>query len=222
MDFSKFKFELYDILAVVLPGFLLTSGIWVLVRGWHSFAVSVGTLTGTGFTILLLASFPLGHLIQELGDSVIKKACGERHFKRARDAFWSSDEGDALRGVLEREVGFKLSVDGAFDICLTKIQGQFPRRDSFIATSDFCRSLLVVEFLLIPAFVRILWDARGNCAQTITYSTGILLAFFLFLYLAGRRMMRFRELSETTVFRIYLAGAKRPPENGSPAELDQE
>src|SRR5216683_37353 len=117
MDFSKFKFELYDILAVVLPGFLLTCGIWVLLRGWHSFSASVGTLTATGFTALLLASFPLGHLIQELGDAAIKKACGERHFKKARDAFWSSDEGETLCAMLESELGFKPSVDGAFDIC---------------------------------------------------------------------------------------------------------
>jgi hypothetical protein len=205
MDFSKFKFELYDILAVVLPGFLLLCNVWVLLRGWHMFAISLAALSGTGFTALLLASFPIGHLIQELGDTAIKKMCGERYFKAARDAFWKTSEGVKVSQLVEREVGVKPSVDTAFDFCLTKIKGQFPRRDAFLATSDFCRSLLVVGFLLIPAVARLLWDLHGTRLRTVSYSGAIVLVLAMFLYLAGRRMMRFRELSETPVFRIYLA-----------------
>src|SRR5258708_4329062 len=165
MDFSKFKFEVYDILAVVLPGFLLLCGVWVMLRGWHAFAVSLPALSGTGFTALLLAAFPVGHLIQELGDAAIKIALGERFFKRARDKFWSTDEGVKLSSMIEQEVGFKVSVDSAFDFCLTKIKGEFPRRDVFLATSDLCRSLLAVGVLLIPAIIRLLWDVHGTCIR---------------------------------------------------------
>jgi hypothetical protein len=226
MDFSKFKFELYDILAVVLPGFLFLCGIWVLLRGWHVFAVSLAALSGTGFTALLLASFPIGHLIQELGDATIKKVCGERYFKTARDKFWNTVEGSNVSVLIEHELGFRPSVDGAFDFCLTKIKGHFPRRDVFLATSDFCRSLLVVGFLLIPSVCRLLWGVHGTPAQLVMYSAGIVFALALFLYLAGRRMMRFRELSELPVFRTYLACANQPGDSGlslgTPADAVEE
>src|SRR6266851_582727 len=109
--------------------------------------------------------------------------------------------------MIERETGIVLTVDAAFDFCLTKIKGQFLRRDSFVATSDFCRSLLVVGILLIPAVVRVLMDVHGTCLRMATYGGGIVLALALFLYLAGRRMMRFRDLSDRPVFRVYLACA---------------
>jgi hypothetical protein len=206
MDFSKFKFELYDILALVLPGFLVLCGAWVLLRGWHVFVLSLATLSGTGFTALLLASFPLGHLIQELGDAAIKKFRGTRYFKEARDKFWVTEEGRNVCACIEKECGLTLPVDGAFDYCLTKIKGQFARRDVFVATSDFCRSLLVVGFLLIPALGRLVWDdLHGTLFHATTYSTVIVLVLVLYLYLAWRRMVRFRELSEVTVFRVYLA-----------------
>lgn len=214
MDLSKFKFELYDILALVLPGFLLLCSVWVLLRGWHLFAMSLAGLSGTGFTALLLASFPIGHLIQELGDAAIKKVLGERYFKKTRDSFWATAEGAKVSAFIERDLGFKTNVDGAFDFCLTKIKGQFPRRDVFLATSDFCRSLLVVGFLVIPAVLRLLWDAHGSREWIISYSTGIVVALALFLYLAGRRMARFRELSEIPVFRTYLACVKDPADSG--------
>jgi len=210
MDFSKFKFELYDILAVVLPGFLVLCGIWVLLRGWHLFAVSLAALSATSFTALLFASFPIGHLIQELGDAAIKTVYGERYFKTARDNFWETAEGNRVSALIERELGFKVSVDTAFDFCLTKIKGQFPRRDVFLATADFCRSLFVVGFLLLPAVCRLLWDVHGTRIRMAAYSAGICLALALYLYLAGRRMIRFRELSETPVFRTYLACVGMP------------
>lgn len=205
MDFSKFKFELYDILALVLPGFLILCGAWVLLRGWHVFAVSLTSLSGTGFTALLLASFPLGHLIQELGDAALKKFFGSRFFKQARDHFWDTNEGKNISAVIDADCGLKLPVDGAFDYCLTKIKGQFPRRDVFIATSDFCRSLLVVGILLIPTVARLIVDLHDSHRHVAVYSVLILLVLLLYLFLCWRRMLRFRELSETTVFRTYLA-----------------
>jgi hypothetical protein len=221
MDFSKFKFEVYDILAVVLPGFLLLCGVWVLLRGWHGFAVSLAALSGTGFTALLLASFPIGHLIQELGDAAIKKALGERFFKKGRDDFWKTEEGLKVGSLIEQELGFKVSVDSAFDFCLTKIKGRFPRRDVFLATSDFCRSLLVVGFLLIPTVIRLLWDLHGTPARLAIYSTGIGVALALYIYLAGRRMVRFRALSEVPVFGTYLACANVTAESVSvPADSE--
>jgi hypothetical protein len=205
MDFSKFKFELYDVLALILPGFLVLCGIWVLLRGWQPFAVSLAALGGTGLTALLLASFPIGHLIQELGDAATKAVFGERYFKTARDNFWDTAEGNRVSGLIEQELGFKVSVDTAFDFCLTKIKGQFPRRDVFLATADFCRSLFVVGFLLLPPVCRLVWDVHGTRIRIATYLAGIVLVLTLYLYLAGRRMVRFRELSETPVFRTYLA-----------------
>jgi hypothetical protein len=206
MDFSKFKFELYDILALVLPGFLVLCGAWVFLRGWHVFVLSMASLSGTGFTALLLASFPLGHLIQELGDTAIKTILGPRFFKQSRDQFWDTEEGHNVSAGIEMECGLKLPVDGAYDYCLTKIKGQFPRRDVFVATSDFCRSLLVVGILLIPAAARLVWDdLHGTLLHAGTYSTAIVMVLALYLYLSWRRMVRFRELSEVTVFRVYLA-----------------
>jgi hypothetical protein len=223
MDFSKFKFEVYDILAVVLPGFLLLCGVWVLVRGWHGFAVALGGLSGTGFTALLLAAFPVGHLIQELGDWSIKKARGDRFFKKGRDDFWKTAEGLKVSGLIEQELGFKVSVDSAFDFCLTKIKAQFPRRDVFLATSDFCRSLLVVGLLLIPPAIRLIWDLHGACLQIVLYSVGIAVAIALCVYLAGRRMVRFRALSEVPVFNTYLACVKATVESApNPVESETE
>jgi hypothetical protein len=210
MDLSKLKLELYDILAVVLPGFLLLCGLWVLLRGWHGFAISFGALSGTGFTAMLLASFPIGHIVQEAGEVAITKFRGKRYFKAARDEFWQSEEGQNVRGKIEREVGFKVSVDTAFDFCLTQIKGQFPRRDVFLATSDFCRSLLVVGFLLIPTAVRLLWDVHGGVKRLVLNGTAMIFALGLFLYLAGRRMARFRGLSERPVFTTYIASSGQP------------
>jgi len=223
MDFSKFKFEVYDILAVVLPGFLLLCGVWVTMRGWHGFAVSLATLSGTGFTALLLAAFPIGHLIQELGDAAIKKVLGERFFKKGRDDFWKTEQGFKVSRLIEQELGFTVSVDSAFDFCLTKIKGQFPRRDVFLATSDFCRSLMVVSFLLIPAAARMLWDLHGTWVRLAIYAVTIGLALTLCIYLAGRRMVRFRSLSEVPVFGTYLACAKVTSEPVSvPADSETE
>src|SRR5258708_3011853 len=124
MDFSKFKFELYDILALVLPGFLVLCGAWVLLLGWHVFILSLASLSGTGFVGVWVASFALGHLIQELGDAAIKKFLGPRYFRRSRDEFWVTEEGQNVRACIEKECGLTLPVDGAFDYCLTKIKGQ--------------------------------------------------------------------------------------------------
>jgi len=134
MDFSKFKFEfeLYDILALLLPGFLLLCIGWVTLRGWHTFVVSLAGLSGTGFTALLLVSFPVGHLIQELGDAALKKIRGERCFKSGRDKFWGTEEGGNLRTLIAKEIGFVPSVDGAFDFCLYSIKDNFTRRHAFL------------------------------------------------------------------------------------------
>jgi hypothetical protein len=222
MDFSKFKFELYDILAVILPGFLLFCGLWVLLRGWHSFAIAIASLSATGFTALLLASFPIGHLIQELGDAAIKAVCGERFFKKARDKFWKCDEGQRVGELIAREIGFVPTVDTAFEFCLTRMKDRFPRRSAFIVTSDFNRSLLVVGALLIPALGRLVWEVQGTRFYRLSFSIGATLLFALFLYLAGRRMVRFRELSERPVFTTYLACLGASPEKVATSSSEEE
>jgi hypothetical protein len=205
VDISKFKFELYDILAVLLPGFILLCSVWILLRGWPAFISSLLTLSGTGFTAMLLIAFSVGHIIQELGDAGIKGFRGERYFKAGRDDFWMREEGKTTKRLVARDLGFEPSVDTAFDFCLSKIKGDFPKRDSFVATSDFCRSLFAVGILAIPSLIRVVRDAGGSCQRQALYYGLSAFTLALFLYLSHRRMVRFREYSETPVFRIFLA-----------------
>src|SRR5207248_313525 len=132
--------------------------------------------------------------------------------KQARDKFWSTDTAEQVRDRLFRELGYPItSVDVAFDCCLTRTQGQFTKRDLFLASSDLARSLIVVCGLaLIPA-ARLIFTLQFTIPARLAISAG----FVALLYFTGRlcwtRMKRFRALSETPVFNSYLAAANINP-----------
>lgn len=145
MDFSKLKIEVYDFLGIVLPGLLAICEGWILFKGWHPFVASINLISGTSLTLLFVLAFGVGHIAQELGGLSIRAVKGKRYFRQARDRFWESPEGQVVRGAIKKDFGQEISsVDTAFDYCLTKLKDSFSRRDIFVATSDLCRSLVVL------------------------------------------------------------------------------
>jgi hypothetical protein len=206
VDFSKFKPELYDLLGLLLPGLLAIFEGWIVLRGWTSFLVAILQVGGTGLTLLLLIAFGLGNIVQELGDVAIKAAKGKRYFRQARDKFWLKAESQLVREAIKKELGQEISsVDTAFDYCLTKLKEHFSKRDVFLATSDLCRSFVILSTLAVIPAVRIaFYDIHPVHRPLVALGILILLLLVIAL-LAWKRMVRFRELSETTVFRAYLA-----------------
>lgn len=168
--------------------------------------LSLNQLSGTGFTVLLISAFGAGNLVQELADVSIKAWKGERYFKQARDKFWKSDEAVPVKTTINTALGQEVaSVDTAFDYCLTKLQDHFGKRDVFLATSDLCRSLVVLSVLGIVPTARVAWqEFSATCHFFVIFGTFVLLLILL-AWLSWKRMLRFRDLSETTVFRAYLA-----------------
>ena len=221
MDLSKWKLEVYDLLAIILPGMVAIAEGWVVVRGWYSFCAALGQLTGAGLTLLLLASFGAGTLIQELGDFTVKSLKGDRFFRSGRDKFWSSKKADPVKAAIRAHLGTAVgSVDMAFDYCLTKLKGKFPKRDLFVATSDLCRSFAVLSVL---AAAPALWNEYRTFTwgtKFIGWAIGSLITIAIVFSLSWRRMVRFRELSDVTVFSAYLATVGGPPETAdeSPKE----
>jgi len=203
MDSSKLKLEAYDLLGLILPGLIAVCEAWIFLRGWQAFLLAAAQITGTTLTLLLLASFATGNAVQELGDLVVNLTKGKRYLRRARDRFWASSEADFAKKAIKAELGHPVtSVDAAFDHCLTKVEGRFAKRDIFLATSDLCRSLVVLAFLAIVPASRVLANAQPR--PWLAFAAFVILAL-TFSLLMWRRMVRFRELSDITVFRIYLA-----------------
>ena len=116
-----------------------------------------------------------------------------------------------MKAAINTQLGTTVaSVDTAFDYCLTMLKGQFSNRDSFVATSDLCRSFAVLSLLgLVPATFSA-FRAYGLESKFLLICIAAALASLLLHLLSWRRMVRFRELSETTVFRAYLASVKEP------------
>lgn len=206
VDFSKLKLELYDFLGVVFPGLLAICEGWILLRGWQIFVGAINQISGTGLTLLVVLAFGLGNIIQELGDIAIKALRGKRYFRQARDKFWGKAEAQLVRDAIKRDFGQEISsVDTAFDYCLTKLRDRFNKRDVFVATSDLCRSFVVLSALaLVPAARIAFYDIHPAHRSVVAFAILALLLTSIAL-LAWKRMVRFRELSETTVFRVYLA-----------------
>src|SRR6266851_1883359 len=205
MNLSNFKLGIYDLLGLVIPGMILVCESGITLRGWVNFRTSVNHMSGTSFTFLLVISFVLGHLVQELADVSIKKIKGPRFFATGRDEFWASPEAEAIKSAIWTESGVTLgSVDATFDYCLTRLGDRFPKRDTLLATADLSRSFLVLVVFGIPPATRIVWDSSHRPLIFLS----LLLCFFAILPLAGllacRRMVRFRRMSETGVFRAYL------------------
>jgi hypothetical protein len=220
LDLSKLKLEVYDLLGIILPGLLAVFEGWILLKGWTPFVISLRQLSGTEFTVLVLFAFGAGNLVQELGDVTIKKWKGCRYFKKARDDFWSKDKGETLfvkRAIVSE--GQELpDVDTAFDYCLTRLQDRFSKRDGFVATSDLCRSLVVLAILAFIPSARLAWQ---HFAPTCRYFAlvGTFGLFLIFLaWLSWKRMVRFRQLADVTVFHSYLAMVREASKTAKPRE----
>jgi hypothetical protein len=208
VDFSKLKPDVYDLLGLLFPGLIAIFEGWILLRGWTSFQAAILQVSGTGLTLLLLMAFGLGNIVQELGDIAIKTVKGKRYFRQARDKFWMKAESQLVREAIQKDLGQEISsVDLAFDYCLTKLKDRFIKRDVFVATSDLCRSLVILSVLaVIPATRVAFHDIHPVYKSFVAFGILALLLLTIAL-LAWKRMARFRELSETTVFRAYLASA---------------
>jgi hypothetical protein len=206
LDFSKLKLEVYDLLGVILPGLLAIFEGWILLRGWGMFALAMNQLSVSGFTLLVVFAFGVGNLVQEFGDVVIKRLKGGRFFRLGRDKFWATAEANPVKAAIKSQLGTEItSVDTAFDYSLTKLKDSFAKRDVFVATSDLCRSLAVLSILAIIPAIKIAWLTAPLRCRFLIY---VVIAIALLILLAARswrRMVRFRELSEVTVFRAYLA-----------------
>src|SRR4051812_15608827 len=103
MDFSKLKVDLYEFLGLIIPGLLLIWEIGITIAGWTVTFAAAKALTGATLTILLFAGFAAGHVLQELADVVIKKLKGDRFFKKSRDKFWQSKDGETVRNYIHKE-----------------------------------------------------------------------------------------------------------------------
>jgi len=206
MDLSKVKVEVYDFLAVIIPGLLLVCGVWIALRGWSHSAQGILAMGASAFAVLLLIAFAIGNVLQELADVLIKRFKGKRYFKASRDKFWDSKTGEHVNARITKELGHSVAdVDVAFDYCLTRVQSCFSKRDLFLANSDFARGLIVVSFIGIAPLVRITEDLHANWQiRAASFAIGLIL-LFLIASLCWVRMARFRELSETPVFHAFLA-----------------
>ncbi|HZQ20258.1 MAG TPA: hypothetical protein VFA90_16200 [Terriglobales bacterium] len=206
MDLSKVKVEVYDFLAVIIPGLLVICEVWVTLRGWDTFAQSILSTSASGFTIVLLVAFATGTLLQELADVLVKLVKGERYFKAVRDDLWKSATGKQVNDRITQQLGHPVeNVDVAFDYCLTRVQSSFAKRDLFLANADFARGLAFISWLGIAPLIRITNDLHQSSRLHAFFIISGLILLFLISCLGWSRMNRFREHSEKPVFHAYLA-----------------
>jgi hypothetical protein len=220
VELSKIKLEIYDLLGTVVPGLLTMALALVCVLGWSTACNLIGHLSGTILTASLLGAFAVGQIIQEASDRLVKLFKGSRYLKSGRDSFWASNEKTLVQQKILRESELSVeSVDTAYDFCLTCIESRFPKRDTFIATSDLARSLWLLCLLgLIPVVQSAVvstapWMHRCVVCGGQTFLVGIC------AYLAWTRMVRFRCLSDITVFRVYMAVGQMVVEPSSVRDL---
>jgi len=207
MEMAKLKFEVYDFLGIVIPGLIAICEGWILVRGWTEFMDAVSHITGVGLTLLILAAFGAGNLVQELGAVAVQIIKGARHSKTGRDNFWRTDDATCVRSTIKSECGLEVQhVDSAFDYCLTRIKSRFAKRDLFVAVSDMCRSFVALAVIAVIPVARTARDLRP-AGHSLEFLGAVLPLLVIGGWLAWKRMLRFRELSETTVFKTYLAVA---------------
>jgi hypothetical protein len=216
---SNFKLGIYEFLGLVVPGMFVLCEGWILVRGWNEFIHSVNELRPASFTMFVAVSFVVAHFVQEVADWSVKKIRGERFLKRGRDDFWAGAEAEPVRSAIWVESGITLpNVDSAFDYCLTRVGESFAKRDVFLATSDFARSFLVLALCGVGPAIRLALDRTHSIHSFALLLTGYLAFLAVIARLAWLRMVRFRRLSEATVFRVYLGsrGEKSFPKTEKP------
>jgi hypothetical protein len=209
VDFSKLKLEVYDFLGLILPGLIAICEGWILLRGWQPFLAAINQLGATGFTLLLLFAFCIGNVVQELGDVTVKNLKGQRYFRSGRDRFWLTADAEVVRNSIKKDLGHQIeSVDTAFDYCLTKLKDRFGKREIFLATSDLSRSFVVLSAVALAPLVRVAFYDLRPLANSCIVAALLIAVLATVSSVMWRRMVRFRELSEITVFRSYLALAK--------------
>lgn len=208
VDLSKLKLDVYDFLGIILPGLVAVAEGWIFLRGWGAFVQSMSHIGGTSLTLLLVFAFGVGHLVQELADSAIRWAKGPRYLYRARDNYWRNEQSEPVKKAIRKELGHELiNVDDAYDFCMTKIRGHFDKRDIFVATSDLSRSFVAMSFLaLVPAAKIAFWQT-GPFRRSFELAAAEVAILALIAALSWRRMMRYRDLADKTVFRVYHAVA---------------
>jgi hypothetical protein len=199
VSLSNIKLGIYEFLGLVIPGMLLLCEGWVFVRGWPRFTFGVSGLNAVSFTLLLITSFLLGHFVQELADTCLKRLLGERFFKKGRDELWASAEAESIKNAIWAESGLVLGdVDAAFDYCLS-------------------RSFLVLAFFGVVPACRLAFDGSHSIHAFILLVACYLALLGLAARLAWIRMVRFRKFSESGVFRSYLGS--RPMRNADNGQL---
>jgi hypothetical protein len=223
VEFSKLKIELYDLAAIVIPGFFLIVEIWALFARMPLSCAALKDASAIEFTVLLICSFAAGNLVQEASNWMVTRVNVPRYFKQARDKYWNLPEGELVRAKMFKESNLNIvSVDIAFDYCLTRIAGKFAKRDMFLAISDFARSLWLLSIITLVPLGRAILYTYGTLPRIWLTVEGVLLVSAV-NYLSWTRMMRFRELSETPVFSAYLASYSSPtakPDNEAEGEPD--
>jgi len=212
VNFSKLKSDAYEVLGLIIPGMILLGEGWITLRGWRAFVSTTMMMTAPTLTIFLLLAFGLGHLLQELSDVLVNRLTHPRFSKAPRDTYWVSQEGAMLRATIKKELGEELpTVDAAFDYCLTKAQAGFAKRDVFVATADLSRAFFTLSILALIPGVRLILLGWQDWRPRLCAGGLVALGLALIARLSWRRMVRFREYSETPVFRAYLAGGKASP-----------
>lgn len=222
MEVSKIKLEVYDLLGTIVPGLLTIALALIMVCGWSRAFLLMGHLTGTILTAALLGAFAVGQIIQEAADRLVKAIKGPRFLKAGRDSFWNSSEMALVREKIDRESGLQMdSVDTAYDFCLTCIEGRFSKRDTFVAISDLARSLWLLSLLAVLPTIQASVFPPANFRRGLLACCGVLSAA-IFALLAWSRMVRFRLLSDLTVFRVYLAVDNRRSSPSTESQTDDE
>jgi hypothetical protein len=114
------------------------------------------------------------------------------------------------------------TADAAYDYCLTVVRDVFPKRDTFMAISDLARSIWLLASASTISLLRFTNWLGWSWGHPRVMAEG-LLTIGVLSYLAWRRMIRFRNLSDVTVFRVFLAikasdGAAPSGENGAESD----
>jgi hypothetical protein len=206
VELSKIKLEIYDLLGTVVPGLLTMALALVCVRGWSTAFSLIGHLSGAILTASLFGAFAVGQIIQEASDRLVKLFRGSRYLRSGRDSFWASGERALVQQKIARESGLSVeSVDIAYDFCLTCIESRFPKRDTFVAISDLARSLWLLCLLGLIPVVQSAVVSTAPWMDRCLASSGQMFLAGICAYLAWTRMVRFRYLSDVTVFGVYMA-----------------
>lgn len=206
MNFTTFQLQVYDLLGLALPGFLAICEVWIAARGWASFWRALTALNAIAVAFLVVASYVAGHLVQEIGEISLRSVVAPRFFLRARDQFWGSAEAEFVRMAIRRECGANVEdADAGFDYCIARVGKDFPKRDYFVATADLSRSLLILFVFAVAPTSRVIFESRLGAVRSVLATVLALLSLGVGGFLVWERMIRFRALSDVSVFRAYFA-----------------